>query len=928
MYAAPDGSDQAPGTKAAPKATLGSAVARAIELKVKEVALKDGTYYMSSPVVLGPAASGLYIHADVGATPILKGSMKLSGLTWTAADPTPTAPISGVMKTQVNATFDQLFLNDKKQVLARFPKYREKAKPGDPEVFLNGSTKAADIKAQSAKWADPAGGILIGMVNAEWGDIYYNIIGKGGTATNGLLVGDPIGNNRPEQGLSDNTQYVENIREEVTTPGEWFLDKKTSTLYFYPPLATNLQDASIEVTQSESLIELRGTQAAPVKNVRIDGLTFKQTLNTFMKKTEPLLRSDWMFYRGGTVFIEGGEDIEISNNVLTDVGGNAILVNGYNRRVNIHANYIHDIGASAIAFVGKQSAVRSSTDANAMPPDQYKDAANYTKLDLTPGPKTNEYPAQSTAADNLIHDIGNRDKQSTGVEISMSMDIKVSHNSIYNTPRAGINIGDGTWGGHVLEYNDVFNTVLETGDHGAFNSWGRDRFWSPDRNAMNTFMAANPDAWKLDVIKPITINNNRFRCDRGWDIDLDDGSSNYIVTNNVLLKGGLKFREGFGRKGSNNIMLNNTFHPHVWFKDSLDVFTNNIVMRKYEPVWLVGFGKTIDNNFFTSKSDLDAVRAMDPNKKWDLNSISGSALFVDPTKGDYSVAASSPALSAAVGFKNIDMTQFGVQNERLKAIRKLPDFPAPVIPSAEYVPSDVTVLASMQVVSITTDGQKSSYGLPSIAGVLIEATIVGDIGATSGLLANDVILSAGGKPTNSVPDFRAIYDALPVGQSISLTIMRNQAQQSITLGPKGSEARVLSTDAGVTAAATSQANATVPPSFAIDKDPASRWSAAAPTTTAPTATLMQTFSSVVQISAIQLNEQHNLAKDGVSPINSFTIEADDGTGTWKKIKEGTTIREMVITLPASVKAKALRITVGVVKFSPSLYTFWAIGKKL
>ena len=61
----------------------------------------------------------------------------------------------------------------------------------------------------------------------------------------------------------------------------------------------------------------------------------------------------------------------------------------------------------------------------------------------------------------------------------MAARISVSHCSMYNVPRAGINIGDGTFGGHVIEYCDVFNTVLETGDHGSFNSWGRDRYWRP-----------------------------------------------------------------------------------------------------------------------------------------------------------------------------------------------------------------------------------------------------------------------------------------------------------------------------------------------------------------------------------------------------------------------------------------------------------------
>ena len=54
------------------------------------------------------------------------------------------------------------------------------------------------------------------------------------------------------------------------------------------------------------------------------------------------------------------------------------------------------------------------------------------------------------ASDNLIYRIGRVEKQVAGVQIAMAMDITVRHNSIYDVPRAGINIGDGTWGGHIL----------------------------------------------------------------------------------------------------------------------------------------------------------------------------------------------------------------------------------------------------------------------------------------------------------------------------------------------------------------------------------------------------------------------------------------------------------------------------------------------
>ena len=48
-----------------------------------------------------------------------------------------------------------------------------------------------------------------------------------------------------------------------------------------------------------------------------------------------------------------------------------------------------------------------------------------------------------------------------------------------------------------------------------------------------------------DAVRTTIIHNNRFRCDRGWDIDLDDGSSNYHIYNNLCLNGCIKIRVGF-----------------------------------------------------------------------------------------------------------------------------------------------------------------------------------------------------------------------------------------------------------------------------------------------------------------------------------------------------------------------------------------------
>ena len=188
-------------------------------------------------------------------------------------------------------------------------------------------------------------------------------------------------------------------------------------------------------------------------------------------------------------------------------------------------------------------------------------------------------------------------------------------------------------------------TVLETGDHGSFNSWGRDRFWSTDYNTINNRIAADPTQPSqiplLDMLHPITIQNSRWRCDHGWDIDLDDGSSWYIVKNNLCLGGGIKLREGFYRTVENNITVTNTFHPHVWFNQSGDIVRKNIWATQYQDIQVSAWGQEVDQNYFYTRSALNYSQG----KGQDANGGSGDPLYSSPATLDYTVNEASSELS-------------------------------------------------------------------------------------------------------------------------------------------------------------------------------------------------------------------------------------------------------------------------------------------
>jgi hypothetical protein len=366
--------------------------------------------------------------------------------------------------------------------------------------------------------------------------------------------------------------------------------------------------------------------------------------------------------------------------------------------------------------------------------------------------------------------LGEVEKQSAGVELSMCQSIKVSHNTIYDVPRAGINVSEGTWGGHIIEYNDVFNTVKESGDHGSFNSWGRDRYWHPNKTTLDSIVENNFDLALLDVVKPITIQNNRMRCDHGWDIDLDDGSSNYIIRNNLCLNGGIKLREGVNRIVENNIMINNTFHPHVWFKNSNDIFRYNVVSAGYMPINIKVWGKETDFNVFPDSVSLKEARGRGTDK----NSVCGELNFVNPRDGDFRLKEGSVAFAA--GFQNFAMDSFGVVSPRLKARAKKVPLPTLI---ALYKINDNEIIDFMgaKVKNLNTLGERSATGMDDTRGVLVVDVAVGNV-ISKYLKINDVILSINQRKTDKLRDLLEATMSV-IGTNTEIVVFRNQKQEKM-----------------------------------------------------------------------------------------------------------------------------------------------------
>ena len=288
FFIAPHGSDANPGTLEQPVRTPAAArnlvrTSDALGKLPVNVFFREGTYYLEDTVVFLPEDSGSS-HAPVTYVSYNDENVVISGGSALTLDWQPYRDGIFQARTPADLQIDQLFVNGQRQVMARYPNFDAAILP------YNGYAADAFSPARAARWVDPTGGYIHAMHVHHWGGYHYLITGK--NPDNTITYEGGWQNNR-QMGMHDSHRFVENIFEELDAPGEWFHNRKTQTLYYYPPEGVDLQSAVIEVSRLSHLVEFRGTQENPVRYIDLVGLTFRHASRTFMETKEPLLRSDW-----------------------------------------------------------------------------------------------------------------------------------------------------------------------------------------------------------------------------------------------------------------------------------------------------------------------------------------------------------------------------------------------------------------------------------------------------------------------------------------------------------------------------------------------------------------------------------------------------------------------------------------------------------
>ncbi len=809
LFVSQGGDDTAPGTSNAPLVSLEGARAliAARGLAGSEpvtVWVRGGTYRFPEPFHLGPGDSGtaaapISYRAVAGEGVTLKGSLALDPGAW---EPWR----DGIFRQSLTGTdlegreINQLFMADRRMVRARFPNWDYSNPLRTGRGYLRATNEksmtklefdSTELQERALHWQNPQIGIVHAFHAHNWGNFQFRIkeIDCANRtihfAEGGWQAQRRYGVGVKHEGTPGSPFYIENVLEELDAPCEWFHDADTQTLYFMPPAGVDLSDVCVEAVVIDRLIECVGAE-----HVHFQGFRLTQTRTTFMDEYCDLARGDWAIHRGGAVYFNGCRNCSISDCHIEQVGGNGVFIDGFNRDVHIAGCLIEETGDSAVCFVGDPKAVREY---------QTWDTPRETIEDLEPGPKTEDYPADCGVSNCILRDVGVYGKQTSGVVISMAMDITADHCSVYRIARAGVTFNDGTWGGHVMSNCDIYDTILDTGEHGPFNSWGRERFWHGQQLDKALVL--------LDAVKPVALHHNRVGNYRSsvsagnWTIDLDDGSSNFEIHHNLMLGSTLKLRDGYFRKVWNNIMVSAVpTGLHCWPEDnSEDVFERNITVvagategsgqipeHMIRPARMPadhGVWGTFDSNVWwsTNTDDFSVASQIRSLAEWQEkqgpHDVFANPQFVDPVSRDYRVKPDSPAL--ALGFENFPMDDFGHQMTRIMQgsrefaesarvvirpdarggdVRYTLDGSAPSAHSARYA-SALTIRQTTTVRASTFDADGNEVGFADTA-TLTKVERVPRQSWLASLLAGRSIETVRSEPEHAAPSATASMEWL------------------------------------------------------------------------------------------------------------------------------------------------------------------------
>lgn len=465
------------------------------------ISFAGGTYRLTKPLELDPEDSGMNGHnlvyaAEPGTRPIVSGGVRITGSTvfnrakniWSAQVPSYVKGarqlyIDGVRATRTRGRLPVALTMTASGYTAADDTLASWKHPSWLEfVYTGGNSVWSEHGEGLGSWTQPRCPVasIVGttttMQQPCWNNSTKRVMLPSGQRTANLVGPMSVGKQ---------PTYVENAFELLGTPGQFYLDRDTSTIYYTPRRGEDLATADVELPVLQSLIDANGTAANPVHNIVFSGLQFSYA--TWLGPNGPdgfseiqagyqVTGPDGYAKQGLCTLVPDGE---CPFGDWTKEPGDVRLAFAHNVKF-LHDAFVH-LGAAGLDLgQGAQN--------NVVEGSVFKDISG-NGLELAgvnaPLAPSAEFAIDNRIDNNLFEDVGAEYRGGIGIVIGYARCTLVIHNQIDQLPYASMSIGWGGWPDkirmagqannsalNVISDNRIHNEMLVLSDGGGIYTQG------------------------------------------------------------------------------------------------------------------------------------------------------------------------------------------------------------------------------------------------------------------------------------------------------------------------------------------------------------------------------------------------------------------------------------------------------------------------
>ena len=175
---------------------------------------------------------------------------------------------------------------------------------------------------------------------------------------------------RPLAWDPDQRYYVENAADLLDAPGEWYLDRRTGTLSYWPHAGEDTTKAEVVAPRLTELLRFQGDpdKGHVVGHVRMVGLSFQHADWTLGEKGYGDPQAAVTI--GAVISAEGAHHCIVEGCEVAHVGTYGVWFGRGSKDCRIVRNHIHDLGAGGVRIGSARMAKTDDTDAGriATPP--------------------------------------------------------------------------------------------------------------------------------------------------------------------------------------------------------------------------------------------------------------------------------------------------------------------------------------------------------------------------------------------------------------------------------------------------------------------------------------------------------------------------------------------------------------------------------